>query len=267
MAVDFFHRLIVRGSQADVRAFGRRIYRQYPRSIGKDSWTEIAPFSFAALYEIAPAARRVESEIPADPYELCAWPVRRIGRNKAEIRYQFQTRNLEMVGLIRALSQALPSLTFTLATLCLDDSEIEAYRLKGGRMKKWIVPEDRRDFYWDRAPTKFGLAGEEAYDNEDAEHWVEEEMLHEALNHWDNGGNRRHSRRRAPTNGGINRRCAICDPNNKFYCTRSPNNWMPLRSPAPAAESAAQRARENRGRSEVAVLRPLTPVCARRRRN
>lgn len=209
MAVDFFHRLIVRGQHADVRDFGRRIYRQYARSIGKESWIEIAPFSFAALYEIAPAARRIEREIPSDPYELSAWPVRRIDRNKAEVRYQFQTRNLEMVGLIRALSHALPSLTFTLATLCLDDSDIEVYRLKDGRMKKWIVPEDRREFYWSRARTRFRLAGDDLYENDDAEHWVEEQILHEALRHWDKGGANGRSRRRSRYKWWINLPFAI----------------------------------------------------------
>ena len=117
MAVDYLHRLIIRGPREDVRAFRRQIYREYPRRIARKSWTEIVPFSFTALYEIAPAASRIEPEAPDDPYELSAWPVRRVGSNKAEVRYQFQTRNLEMVGLIRVLSRALPSLTFTLATL------------------------------------------------------------------------------------------------------------------------------------------------------
>ena len=60
MAVDYFHRLLVSGKPADVRAFRDAIYREYPRTIAGETWTEIAPFSFAGLYELAPAARRVE---------------------------------------------------------------------------------------------------------------------------------------------------------------------------------------------------------------
>lgn len=195
MAVDFFHRLIVRGPHKDVSAFRGQVYREYARKIGKQSWTEIAPFSFAALYDLAPAARQIEQEVPCEPYEISAWPIRRIGRNQGEVRYQFQTRNMEMVGLIRVLSQALPWLTFTLATLCLDDSDIEAYCLKGRRMQKWALPQRRRDFHWSRARIKFGLAGDDVYDDDDAEHWAEDEMLHDALTHWDQSSVRAHSRR------------------------------------------------------------------------
>lgn len=196
MAVDFFHRLIVRGPREDVRAFRRQIYREYPRSIGKKSWTEIVPFSFTKLYEIAPAARRIDPEVPYDPYELSSWPIRRIGRNQGEVRYQFQTRNMEMIELIRVLARALPSLTFTLATLCFDDSSIEVYRLKGGRTQNWQIPQRRKDFFWSRARIKFGLVGDDVYDNDDADHWVEEEMLYEALSHWDEDRTTAHSHRR-----------------------------------------------------------------------
>ena len=126
MAVDYFHRLLVAGTTDDVRAFRRRMYREYPRTVGGKSWNEVVPFCFEALYELAPAARRVEPEVPCDPYELSAWPLRRIRARLAEVRYQFQTRNLEMDGLLRALSRALPSLTFTLTTLCLDTSSVES---------------------------------------------------------------------------------------------------------------------------------------------
>jgi len=185
MAVDFLHRLIIRGPHAAVRAFRRQIYREYTRSIDNQSWTEIVPFSFTALYEMAPASRRIEPEIPCDPYELSSWRVRRIDRNQSEVRYQFQTRNMEMIDLIRVLSRVLPSLTFTLATLCFDDSDIEVYRLRGGSTRRWEIPQRRRDFFWNRARIKFSLAGDDVYDDDDAERWAEEEMLHEALNHWD----------------------------------------------------------------------------------
>ena len=93
MAVDYFHRLLVSGKPADVSAFRDGIYREYPRTIAGKTWTEIVPFSFAGLYELAPAARRVEPEIPDDPYDLSAWPVRTVEGERAEIRYQMHTRN------------------------------------------------------------------------------------------------------------------------------------------------------------------------------
>jgi hypothetical protein len=94
MAVDYFHRLLVTGRSHDVRTFRRAMYREYPRTIGGETWTEIVPFSFAGLYELAPAARRIEAEIPYDPYELSAWPVRKIDRQRAEVRYQFSDTQL-----------------------------------------------------------------------------------------------------------------------------------------------------------------------------
>ena len=195
MAVDYFHRLIVAGPREDVQAFRRRMHREYPRTIGDESWTEIVPFSFAGLYELAPAARRVESEVPFDPYELSAWPIRALDRRRSEVRYQFQTRNFEMIPLVRPLARALPTLTFTLTTLCLDDSSIESYRLFGRNVQKWTLPEQRRDFHWDRARRKFGLAGDDVYDDDEADRWAEEQMLAEALGHWDDAGPlRRHQR-------------------------------------------------------------------------
>ena len=188
MAVDYVHRLIVRGPRKDIPTFRREIYRRYPRKIGRESWIEIVPFSFDALYEIAPAARRIEPGIPCDAYDMSVWPIRRVGKTQAEIRYKFHTRNLEMADLIRVLARARRALTFTLLTFCLDDMSIELYRFTGGRMKRWEYPEGRREFHWDRARIKFGLAGDDVYDDDAAEHWAEEEMLHEALSHWDQRG-------------------------------------------------------------------------------
>ena len=84
MAVDYLHRLLVSGKPANVRAFRDAIYCEYPRTIAGETWTEIAPFSFSGLYELAPDARRVEPEIPGDPYDLSAWPVRRVEGERAE---------------------------------------------------------------------------------------------------------------------------------------------------------------------------------------
>jgi hypothetical protein len=62
-------------------------------------------------------------------------------------------------------------------------------------MKKSEYPKARRAFHWDRARIKFGLAGDDVYDDDAAEHWAEEEMLHEALTRWDKGNADEHSSR------------------------------------------------------------------------
>lgn len=198
MAVDYVHRVRVYGRRRDVRDFRDRIYREFPRTVAGSTWTEIVPFSFAALYELAPAARRVQSELPVDPFDLSDWPIRTLPDNRAEIRYQLHTRNMELIGLLRPLARALPRLTFTLTTLCLDDSSIESYRLRRRSQLKWVLPERRRNFHWDRARHKFKLTGEKVYDDDDADRWAEEEMLAEAFSHWDEDGRvrRNHAPRR-----------------------------------------------------------------------
>ena len=196
MAIDYFHRLVVTGLAERVRDFRKRIHREYPRTVAGETWTEIVPFSFAALYEMAPRARSVEAEVPWDPYELSVWRVTRIGKRDALLRYQFQTRSLEMAPLIRVLARALPGVTFTLVTFCFDDSSIESYRFEAGRERKWLLPQRVRDGHWERARRKFGLAGADVYDDDDAERWAEEEMLRYALDHWEQGATSGSHRRR-----------------------------------------------------------------------
>ena len=196
MAVTYLHRVIVSGSHQGVRTFRDEIYREYPRTVAKKFWTEVVPFSFASLYEIAPAARRIEKAVPWDPYELCAWPLRRTTSGRAELRYQFQTRNVEMFRYVRVLSRARPTLVFTLVTLCLDDSSIESVRLSSRAERRWILPERRRSLHWQRARVKFKLKGADVYEDDVAERWVEEEMLHEAVGHWDRSAAASGARRR-----------------------------------------------------------------------
>ena len=163
MATDYFHRLVVTGRAERIWDFSKRIHREYPRTVAGETWTEIVPFSFAALYDIAPRARTIEAEVPYDAYELSAWPVTRNGRRDALVRYQFQTRNMEMAPLIRVLARAVRDLTFTLVTFCLDDSSIESYRFEAGRQRKWTLPPRVSAAHWERARRKFGLSGDDVY--------------------------------------------------------------------------------------------------------
>lgn len=188
MAVDYISRMLVAGRRADVIAFQKAIYREYPRTVRGKSWTEIVPFSFSALYDVAPGARRISKTIPCDPYDLSAWPMRRLDRRRFEVRYQFHTRDLEMSGFVRELSRARPALTFTLLTWCLDDGSIEVRRTVRGSVSKWLQPARRQEFHWDRAGKKFGKSGDDLYDDDGARDWAERQMLDEALGHWDDAG-------------------------------------------------------------------------------
>jgi hypothetical protein len=75
-----------------------------------------------------------------------------------------------------------------------DDSSIETYRLTGRSEQRWPFPESRRDFHWDRARKKFKLAGDNVYDDDEADYWAEQEMLTEAFGHWDDAGRMRRGR-------------------------------------------------------------------------
>ena len=86
---------------------------------------------------------------------------RTVEGERAEVRYKLHTRNLQLIDFLRPLARALPRLTFTLTTLCVDDSSIESYRLRGRREQKWGLPGRRFDFHWERARKKFKLAGYE----------------------------------------------------------------------------------------------------------
>jgi hypothetical protein len=196
MAVDYFHRLVVTGDAKRVRRLARGLHRDYPRTVAGETWTEVVPFSFEALYEMAPRARRIEHEIPCDPYELSAWPVRVSAGGNAAVRYQFQTRNMELAPFIRLLAAVQPKLDFTLVTLCLDDSSIESRFFSGGKWRTWTLPERLRTLWWDRARKKFRLKGDDVYDDDDAERWAEEQMLAEALGHWRTGESERARARR-----------------------------------------------------------------------
>ena len=184
MAVDYFHRIVVTGDAKRVGRLARQLHRDYPRTVAGETWTEVVPFSFAALYEMDPRARRIEHEIPSDPYELSTWPVRVSAGGKAALRYQFQTRNMELAPFIRLLAAVQPKLDFTLVTLWLDDSSIESRFFSGGKSRTWTLPERLRTSWWDKARKKFRLKGDDVYDDDDAERWAEEQMLAEALGHW-----------------------------------------------------------------------------------
>jgi hypothetical protein len=184
MAVDYLHRLVVTGPDGTVRSLARALHCEYPRTVARRRWKEVVPFSFAALYELAPRAIRVMSEVPFDPYEIAVWPIRRRTKVESEARYQFQTRDLEMVEFIRVLARTQPRLTFTLVTLCFDSSSIESCMFSRNRSRRWIVPERWKVLQWERARRKFRLTDEEMYAHADADRWVEEQSLVEALAHW-----------------------------------------------------------------------------------
>jgi hypothetical protein len=148
-------------------------------------WRETIPFSFERLYDLVPAAVRIEPQVPRDPYDISVWPIRRLTARLAEVRYQLHTRNIELLPFVRLLSKKFAALTFSLVTFCLDDSEVASFRVCNGQVRKWILPEARHEANWECARQKFALTGDEVYDDDDATEFAENAMLEEALDHWE----------------------------------------------------------------------------------
>jgi hypothetical protein len=92
---------------------------------------------------------------------------------------------MEMAPLIRVLARAVRGMAFTLVTFYLDDSSIESYRFEAGTPAQVDMPPQARAAHWERARRKFGLSGDDVYEDDDAERWAEEEMLKDALSHWE----------------------------------------------------------------------------------
>jgi hypothetical protein len=184
MAVDYFHRVIVTGPLRQIDQLRRGLVHTTSRRVERRAWKERVPFSFAALYAIAPGARRVFRNVPYDPYDVSAWPVVRLNRVRAEIRYQLHTRRIELVGLTRALSRMFPRLTFQLLTHCVDFDEIVAFRLRNGKVRRRCLPASRHEIHWDRARKKFNLAGDDVYEDDAARVFAEDGMRDDALDHW-----------------------------------------------------------------------------------
>jgi hypothetical protein len=182
MAVNFFNRLIVSGPRDQVLDFCTRAERTFERSVGDVGWTEHYPISFTALQKIAPIFP-ADEEI-WDPYNISVWPVTSISPRRVEVRYQFETRTVDLSSALRRLSRKLPGLTFRLMILCLDDGDVDTWQMRAGKMRSRHVSDRRRERHWDAARRKFHLDGDEVYDDDDAMHFAEERMCAEALGSW-----------------------------------------------------------------------------------
>ncbi len=184
MAVDYYHRLIVSGPADDLKSLRAGLVTNYVRVVGGEQYKERLPFSFAGLFALAPGAKRCQPRDPMEPYDIRVWPIGRGLSGEFELRYQLHTRNADLVGFVRVLSRKLTSLTFQMATLCLDDSEIVAFLVREAMVRRCKFPNYRRDFHWDLARRKFDLQGDDVYDDDDADRFAEDGMLDEAMNQW-----------------------------------------------------------------------------------
>ncbi len=185
MAITYLNRVVVSGTPRHVTAFRDTMRRTLHRKVGKKSWTERVPFS---LVELARIIRMRDPESYAyEPYSMSVWPLRRITARRAEIRYQFQTRNLEIDKPLKRLSRHMPHITIRLMVHCLDDDSPYSFEMKAGRSRKHSLSDATRERYWEAARKRFGLTDDDVYDDDDAETFAEERMREDVLNFWHPG--------------------------------------------------------------------------------
>ena len=104
---------------------------------------------------------------------------------RSEVRYQFETRSVDLAPALRRLSRKLRRLTFRLVTLCLDDGDVQTWEIRAGAARERRISDRRRAFHWDAARRKFGLSSDEAYADDDATRVAEDRMCAEALGSWE----------------------------------------------------------------------------------
>lgn len=194
MAVAYHHRLIASGPSDEIKEFRRAVSHQVFRKTKLKKMAgrhEFVPISFAAMYAKCPTLVRIDPNLPYDPYDISAWPKRVLPDGRVELRYQFHLRNIEFSAYLVPFSRLFLQLEFRLVIFCLDDSEIDSYLIRNGRARKYKLPDARSESHWDDARARFGIAGDDIYDDDDARRFAEEGMLEEALDHWDRPGKRR----------------------------------------------------------------------------
>jgi hypothetical protein len=184
MALDYFHRVIVTGPSSTIGFLRRRLARTSARTAARLTWRERIPFSIVAICELVPSAKRVKRNRFDEPYDIRVWPTVQRSRTISEIRYQLHTRDFELTSFIKTLSRAFPTLSFHLSTHYLDGGEVVGFQFRSGMMRRWLVPQTRRQFHWDRARVKFAVSGDAVYDHNEAELLAEDGMRDEALDHW-----------------------------------------------------------------------------------
>jgi hypothetical protein len=183
MSITYLNRLLVVGTPNQVKSFRDTMRRTVHRRIGRKSWDEQVPFSLERLATIT--GMPDPENYAEEPYTMSAWPIRRVTPRRAEIRYQFETMNLEMPPPIKRLSRRMPGLNFRLLVHCLDDDSPESFEIRAGRVRTHSLSDQSREQYWQAAGKKFGLSGDDIYDDDEVTFFAEERMREDVLNIWE----------------------------------------------------------------------------------
>jgi hypothetical protein len=104
----------------------------------------------------------------------------------ARVVYEFEVKNYEIHRFLVPLSKCYTELCFVVSEICLADGSITSAYVTRGRASIWSLPEDRQNSHWERAAKGHGVAKlDDAYEDEEVRSDAEDNMLVEALEHWD----------------------------------------------------------------------------------
>lgn len=90
-----------------------------------------------------------------------------------------------MSNFLVPFSRLFPELEFKLVIFCLDDDCIDSYLIRDGKARKYTLPQQRNEWHWEQARKKFGIHGDEIYEDEEARRFAEEGRMEESLDRWE----------------------------------------------------------------------------------
>jgi hypothetical protein len=189
MAVTYVNRLLVLGTPGRVVEFRDTMRRTLDRKVGDQAWQEEVPFSLETAARITRI--RHPEEYAYEPYRMSVWPMRRLSPRRVEVRYQFETRDLEISDLVARLSRRFPAVTLRLAILCLDGDSPYSSQMRGGRVRHGVLSDTIREKHWNAARKKFKLPEDAVYEDDDASEFAERRMFDAVLGYWDKPAPRR----------------------------------------------------------------------------
>jgi hypothetical protein len=104
----------------------------------------------------------------------------------ARVEYTLEIKNYQIHEFLILISRCYRELCFVSSEMCLDDVTTMSACITRGRASIWDLPEDRRNFHWERAAKIGGVDDlHDAYKDDSVRRDAEDGMRTEGLAHWD----------------------------------------------------------------------------------
>jgi hypothetical protein len=187
VSVIFFNLVAVIGSRPAVLEFRSDARRRLSPSLRAEFGISQVDLSLDKLFRKHRLAASSSAGIPGDNghYLTTALPIAK-WHTFARVLYEFEIKNYQIHELLAPLSRCYREVCFVNSEICLDDGSITSICVVRGRASTWDFPEDRKNYHWERAAKKHGVAQlEDAYEDDSIRSDAEDGMLLEAIGHWD----------------------------------------------------------------------------------